>query len=238
LFGLLDDSGELKTALFENNSSRSKKKELMRAHELSKPREIDVELITQDDESFHFKPEKSKDALRAMRNPRLGYDFLDRLNSRGDFVARLNEEGMNGKKKVGKGQLEGLKADYAARLDKLACPNCRKEQSFDEFFESKRECSQCPGKPRFTKLNITSGVNFEHRLKQKEAKRLEKLAELESKVYPKPSTKVTTGEDFQKRMMENEAKKQAKLSKIANEVYGSSNSSNNNGNSSKPSDKR
>lgn len=230
LFGLLDENGGLKTVMFEKSTStRSKKQEFIKANEMSKPREIDVEMITQDDETFNFKPEKSKEALRAMRNPRLGYDFLDRLNNRnGDFVQRMTEENMNGKnKKVVKGQLESIKADYTARLDKLACPACRKEQSFDEFFENKRECSQCPGKPRFTKLNITTGANFEKRLKEKEVKRLDRLADLDAKVYGMPSNsskckgKVTTGVDFEKRVKEQENKRLEKLNALEANIYGS-----------------
>ena len=49
-----------------------------------------------------------------------------------------------------------MSEDYEARLDKLICPSCRKPQSFDEFFEKKRNCSQC--KLKFEKLNVTSGI--------------------------------------------------------------------------------
>jgi transcription initiation factor IIE alpha subunit len=60
-------------------------------------------------------------------------------------------------KKLSKWELEKMKDDYEARLDKLICPNCRKPQSFDEFYEKKRNCSQC--KMKYEKLNATSGIS-------------------------------------------------------------------------------
>ena len=33
--------------------------------------------------------------------------------------------------------------DYEASQDKLACPECKRFQSFNDFWEKKRWCGQC-----------------------------------------------------------------------------------------------
>lgn len=73
------------------------------------------------------------------------------------FVCVLSTDAAQSKGKLSKWEFEALKNDYEARHDKLMCPNCRKPQSFDEFFEKKRNCSQCQKK--FEKLNVTSGAS-------------------------------------------------------------------------------
>lgn len=90
-------------------------------------------------DEFSFKPSRSKEAEAAMRNPRLGYDFIARLNeaSSSDVLDRLTHS-TAGKKGLGKSALESLEADYKAKFDKLRCPTCKKEQSFDEFIEKRR----------------------------------------------------------------------------------------------------
>jgi len=83
--------------------------------------------------------------------------FLSFYSSYYDFsfdVFSLHKESSTSKG-LSKWELEALKNDYEARHDKLMCPNCKKPQSFDEFYEKKRNCSQCQKK--FEKLNITSG---------------------------------------------------------------------------------
>lgn len=59
--------------------TQGKQHVISKVNTMSKAREIDIEAITMDDEKITFKPSRSKEAERAMRNPRCGYDFLSRL---------------------------------------------------------------------------------------------------------------------------------------------------------------
>jgi hypothetical protein len=77
--------------------------------------------------------------------------------------------------------IDAEKDDYEARLDKLACPTCKKEQSFDEFNEKRRECGRC--KERFVKVNVVNMKTWQARMKVNEQKRKEKIASIEKEVY-------------------------------------------------------
>lgn len=77
--------------------------------------------------------------------------------------------------------LESLKDDYKALLDKLACPNCKSEQSFDEYYEKIRDCRRCNEK--FTKSKISKSSTFERKNKENEEKRLLKLKAVDDAIY-------------------------------------------------------
>ena len=74
-----------------------------------------------------------------------------------------------------------MEDDYKALIDKLVCPNCKAEQSFDEYFEKIRECRRCNEK--YTKAKISNCVSFERKNKENEEKRLLKLKTVEAAVY-------------------------------------------------------
>ena len=178
LFGLLDENGNLKIKNPNSGPVPSRSEMRNRINNMSKPRETNTEVTEDPEESW--KPSKSKEAQNAMKNTRCGYDFIDRLNERGDFLERVNTiERAN--TKAFKAQAE---ADYEAKIDKLGCPTCKKVQSFTEFFENKRECSQC--KERFTKLKTFNASSFESRMKEAAAKREAKLAAIEAEAYSAP----------------------------------------------------
>jgi uncharacterized protein YbaR (Trm112 family) len=73
--------------------------------------------------------------------------------------------------------LFSTKDDYAALLDKLACPKCKTEQSFDEYHEKIRECRRC--KEKFIKVKVCNVLAFERQQKEQEEKRQKRLLELE-----------------------------------------------------------
>ena len=77
--------------------------------------------------------------------------------------------------------MESAKEDYLASHDRLMCPSCKREQSFDEFWEKKRICSAC--KVRYQKGNTCNAGAFERRLKEAEEKRLKRLAEADAEIY-------------------------------------------------------
>jgi len=182
LFGLLDENGELRLKLPGSSDAppRPKAEALKALAALSAPRDLALEDY-EDEEAAEltFKPVKNKASEAAMRNPRCGYDFVDRLKERGDFLERAFGSGTS--EKMNRKLLEGEKEDYEARLDKLACPSCKKEQSFDEFKSKKRECSQC--KVRFTTLKVFNASSFEKRQREAAAKKEAKLAAIDSIMY-------------------------------------------------------
>ena len=115
-------------------------------------------------------------AYRAMKNPRNGYDFVDRLNDRGDLVERLSntnggksKRGGHGGEGLSKYERDQLEQDYEVKIDKLQCIKCLKQQSFDEYIEKKRFCSQC--NERFSKLVVCKLSEFESRMGLHQEKR-------------------------------------------------------------------
>lgn len=178
LFGLLDENGNIILKKPSSGPVQSRSEIRSRINNMSKPRETATEVIEDQEETW--KPSKSKEAQNAMKNARCGYDFVDRLNERGDFLDRVNLPS-GGISKAAKAVAE---ADYEAKLDKLACPSCKKEQSFTEFFENKRECGLC--KERFTKLKTFNASSFEERMKKAAAKREAKLSAIEESAYAAP----------------------------------------------------
>lgn len=137
--------------------------------------------------TYLFKPVKSKQAEAAMKNKKCGYDFLDNLNDGSDFLTRLfNAQHGSGGAKAKKGLLEALEKDYEYSHDKLQCPKCKKEQSFDEFQKKKRTCSQCSTAEnpcKFQKLKITTGEKFNANNAERERLRQEKRDKLEMEMY-------------------------------------------------------
>lgn len=77
--------------------------------------------------------------------------------------------------------LESLKDDYKALLDKLICPSCKSEQSFDENYEKIRECRRCNEK--FIKSKTSNSISFERKNKENEEKRVSKLKSVEESIY-------------------------------------------------------
>jgi len=185
LFGLLDENGNIKLkAAPPDVLSKDLSKGFAVLDEMSQPRELDLShVVTEDAVESTFKPERSKQAQNAMRNPRCGYDFIERLeNETGGFLERAfgNEKS---KSKAEKLLMETAKEDYVASHDKLACPSCKREQTFDEFWEKKRNCSSC--QKRYEKVNVCNGASFEKRMKEQEEARQAKLKLAESAVYGK-----------------------------------------------------
>ncbi len=180
LYGLVNDDGEV----VDRNSKSSnvdKMKQRKYLDKISKPRDP-VEVAVHDD-APPFKPIKNKEAEIAMRNPRCGYDFVDRLKEKGNFLDRAFGDKTDDKKQ--KKLLESAEADYDAKLDKLACPQCKKEQSFLEYYEKRRYCSQCNEK--FCKLNIFNPNSFERRMREQELKRKQGLDDIDNEMYGKTS---------------------------------------------------
>ena len=159
----------------------------------SKPQKY---LVTDDDIHCTFAPKKDPKAVRAMKNSRCGYDFLNK-DDKTDFLQRVG----NTSEKTQSKKDKYLEADYDAKLDKLVCPKCKKEQSYDEFSKKIRECRMC--NKRFGPSCVINQESFERKLKANENKRLEKLAKTEDEVYgykpfkarPAPKVPVTSKSD-------------------------------------------
>ncbi|RYH14014.1 hypothetical protein EON65_34320 [archaeon] len=179
LFGLLDKVGNLQIRSASPNGDPRR----MRKHveKLSAPRSpVLYELNDEEERNLTFQPKRSAEALAAMKNKRCGYDFMDRLSSRGDFLDRIAPDPAK-TKKLPKSEMDALQADYEARIDKLQCPRCLRPQSFDEFFEKRRTCTLCSVK--FEKLRVTSGAGFLRKMQQQEQQRLDRLKEVEKGMY-------------------------------------------------------
>ena len=97
----------------------------------------------------------------------------------GEFLTRNTSDNKNLKKK--NLNIELLKADYEAVLDKLICPSCKNEQSFDENFEKIRECRRCNEK--FVRAKKSNSSFFAKTNKKNEEKRLLRLKNIEDGVY-------------------------------------------------------
>lgn len=195
LFGLVDKAGNLRLSSRSASPTRGAKEMRERAERLSVPRTVapakgsnqgnggGLEYDGDDDEqrNMTFQPRRSPEAIAAMKNKRCGYDFMDRLNNRGNFLDRVTPDVGSKKKKLSQSQYDALKQDYDAKLDKLQCPKCHRAQTFDEHCENRRVCTSC--KAKFEKLNVTSGLRFLRELKEKEARRVEKLKQVEREMY-------------------------------------------------------
>ena len=167
---------------------------LGRIKHLSEPRKSDLSHIkSEDDYESTFKPSRSKKALMAMRNPGCGYDFIDRLEAEKDgFLARAFSS--NGKSKVEELKQQDAEERYKVSLDKLACPQCKAKQSFDEFWEKKRFCQRC--QVRYVKLNVCDPVAFEKRMKKKEEERQRKIKQVEQEMYSYKKREYKRPKDF------------------------------------------
>ena len=174
LFGLLDREGNVDLSRIQNPNISSQK-DFQRKHVdlLSQPTKVETKSPPIDEEAT-FKPQKTAIALKAMRNPRCGYDFIQRLNERGDPLESLTNVS---KKK----NTDAEKEAYDLKLDKLQCPSCRRYQTFDEYTEKRRLCPVCNEK--YTKLNVCDPILFEKKLKRKAEKREANLAKIEEEMY-------------------------------------------------------
>ena len=165
-------------------------KVLRRIGKMSDPLTSDLSHIkSEDDYECTFKPSKKPAAVAMMKNPKLGYDFIDKLeNEKDGFLKRAFPDGKSGemtsKEKVLKSDAE---EEYKAKKDKLECPvhfekfKCRREQSFTEFWEKKRLCPQC--KVRFVNTNTCDPQRFERRMKKNEEKARVRLKKVEDQMY-------------------------------------------------------
>ena len=181
LYGLLDENGKFKELAPEEIQIDAVAENLRKLSAMSAPREIDlshVEDLEAKEETF--RPARSDEARKAMLNPRCGYDFIDRLEQQGDFLQRMQGNDKT-QSRMAKLLRDEAKTDYEATKDKLACPQCKKTQTFDEFWEKKRMCSAC--KVRYEKTNLCNAAAFEARLRAAEERRVAKLAAAEDEVY-------------------------------------------------------
>jgi hypothetical protein len=194
LFGLLNEKGELIDLKSTSQSMKNDFATKKYLYEMATPKNVPSNAVDGsnegDNEECTFAPKRSNEALKAMKNPRCGYDFMDRINNRGSFLDRVNhlassssgrKGAMDGGKPLSKTEYETMKQDYDSLLTKLQCPTCLKCQTFDEFLNKKRICTLCHVK--FEKLNISSGLSFTKKNKEYEKKRLEKLAEIDKEMY-------------------------------------------------------
>eukprot|EP01033_Poteriospumella_lacustris_P013343 gene13343-9552_t len=184
LYGLVDAEGRLVAVSSAVNaaSAAAPKVPLKRLSDMARPRSPAAAPSPEED-GYTFQPQRSASALKAMKNPKLGYDFVDRLQSGGGFLQRLDKD--NHKKIAGvtlsKAEQAAMEEDYNARLDKLTCPSCAKEQSFDEFLERSRLCRLCGVK--YVKAHVSSGLGFVKQNAKREADRQKKLQQLEREMY-------------------------------------------------------
>ena len=173
----IDKSQQIKTQQF---LAQPNPKNIFSPEKGFKDSYLDEEL---DETKKEIQKHKSK-AMKAMQNPRCGYDFVDRLNDRGDIVARLANTSIdkNGESSgVSKAIKDALEKDYDAKQNKLSCPNCKREQTFDEFYEKKRFCSQC--NERFEQLLKCNTNNFASRMSAAQKKKEDKLKEKQEELY-------------------------------------------------------
>lgn len=200
LYGLVDADGSFKHPMQQLSSSggsvhgsdntNNSKGQRQKILQMAQPRADYANDVDLQEERPSFQPQRSEAAMKAMKNPRLGYDFMDRLGQGGNFLDRLQTDS-HANQRYSKAQLDVMEADYAVKLDKLQCPMCHKEQSFVEMIENRRVCGPCQVK--FVKLKVSSGQRFVQQNAEREAKRLAKLAKIDEEMYgmlPKPSTTV------------------------------------------------
>lgn len=198
LYGLLDKDGNIKTnkikcTTVDDVTAKLDAKAKSRVMDISKPRPLPPQPKV---EAAKFS--KTKAAKQAMLDPGCGYDFVDKLET-GNFLETLAAQEASRKSK-GKAT-DHEKADYEAKLDKLSCPKCKREQSFDEFYEKRRTCTRC--KERFRQIHVSSGGTYLKRTEEAQKKKEERLAKLEQSIYgndgkpnissrPKSNRKATT----------------------------------------------
>eukprot|EP00903_Cladosiphon_okamuranus_P006171 g6068.t1 len=88
-----------------------------------------------------FTWKRSRRAEAAMRDPACGYDFVREAGySREDFLARTEAYSSYSRQKL---ETRRGEDEYAARVEKLECPQCHNPQSYDEFVSKKLKCGGC-----------------------------------------------------------------------------------------------
>ena len=190
LYGLVDGDGNVALPGEKRDVLKTKNDARRYFKKMAAPREINADEILEkfDEEKPTFKPTRNRDAEAAMRNPRCGYDFVDRLKAKGDFLDRAFGGSTNAKAE--KKKTDVAEEAYKDRIDKLRCPLCKREQSFQQFFTKQRDCNQCG--VRFVPSKVHSSVDFEARMADAERRRAEKLKKLDDEVYasaPPPQAK-------------------------------------------------
>ena len=180
LYGLLDNEGNIKLDKLDSSSTVNNDVQRKHIELLSKPyvKLLPSESPSPFEEPPTFQPKKSDVAMRAMKNPRCGYDFVNRLNERGDCLDSLTASNINSS---GLKDIDAEKEMYAYKQDKLSCPKCKRTQSFDEYNEKRRFCSLC--KEKYVQLNICDVFAFDNKLKEKLKKKEEKFAKIDEEMY-------------------------------------------------------
>ena len=179
LYGLLDENGQVK--LKKNDSSFARSREaVLHSRAMAERKERKAQGPSEEEKEMTFKPTKSKEALKAMKSRSCGYDFVGRIEERGDFLQRAFTKGEKGKTE--KRMHEAQREDYEARLDRLKCPNCNKFQSYDEYVEKKRSCQQC--QERYVKSSVSHPKAYAQKQAEAERRKQERLKKLEEELYP------------------------------------------------------
>jgi hypothetical protein len=217
LFGLLDKDGNIKTSKIKPTdindiTAKLESQTTARAFAMSNPRAPPPAPKPE-----AAKPLKSKAAQSAMADPGCGYDFLDKYAEKGNFLETLAAQDASRKAKS-KGADDHVKADYEAKLDKLACPSCKREQSFDEWFQKKRSCGRC--QERFRQINVSNATSYVKRMEAAQKKKEERLKKAENDVYgsdgkPNIGTKSSTLRPVARAASANPKSDQGVLDKIA-----------------------
>ena len=178
LFGLTNYKG----AQPEVDPDIGIKQTLKRINNLTRNPPKDLSYIkSEDDIESTFRPKRSAEAKSAMNNPACGYDFIDRLEQQENGFLERTEAGQKGGGKLDKIIRDQAEGDYEASMDKLGCPKCKRYQSFDEFWDKKRSCQLC--EVRYVKVNVSSGVGFERRMKIADERRRQNLKKAADDMY-------------------------------------------------------
>lgn len=179
LYGLLDENGEVRITR-DNESFKRSREAVLHSRAMAERKEPPKRGPTDEEKEMTFKPQRSKEAQKAMSARGCGYDFVSKLGEGGDFLQRTFAKGE--KVKTEKRLLESQKEDYEARLDRLKCPSCHKFQAFDEFIERKRSCQQC--NVRYVKSSVSHPKAYAKKQEEAEQRKRERLKKIEDELYP------------------------------------------------------
>jgi hypothetical protein len=97
-----------------------------------------------------------------------------------DKISGITDRMSSSANRVNK-DIEGEKASYEYKQDKLSCPSCKKYQSFDEYREKKRTCSLC--RVKYENLNVCDIFSYEKKLKETLKKKELRSAKVEEEMY-------------------------------------------------------
>lgn len=176
----------LSTILREQGNRSPQTKKFSRGHmeNLSKPKPVSPSsALSSADKKCTFKWSRTNRAEAAMRDPACGYDFINNNGPDSEnFLARMEANNENHRKKLAHKRAE---EDYEKRLDKLVCPKCGKEQTYEEFSKKKKSCQGC-NVPFTTNGGWDRGA-WEARQHEYEERRKERIAKQEQERMEKLS---------------------------------------------------